>query len=150
MILRSYSFRNNGEIPKRFTCDGGNVSPNLIIEGVPKDAKSLVLIVDDPDATRGVAFTHWLLWNILSQTNEISEGEAPKEALQGGNDFGNEGYGGPCPPRGSKAHRYMFQLFALDKMLNIPKSSGKDKLERAMEGHILEQAVLMGLYARSI
>ncbi len=150
MILRTHIFRHQGEIPPRFTCDGANVNPILIIEDVRRDAKSLVLIVDDPDATRGVTFTHWIVWNIPSQTIEIKEGEVPKGALQGRNDFGEEKYGGPCPPRGSKQHRYMFKLYALDKALDLPAGSEKDKLERAMERHILEQTTLMGLYARVV
>jgi len=137
-------------MPRTFTCDGANTSPSLAIEDVPKNAQSLVLIMDDPDATRGIPFIHWLLWNIPPKTSELREGEAPRGAVEGKNDFGSEGYGGPCPPRGAKPHRYMFKFYALDKTLDISKNSEKDKLERAMEGHILEQATLMGLYGRAI
>ena len=150
MILKSYSFREGGDIPRTFTCDGTNMSPSLAIEDVPKEVQSLALIMDDPDATRGISFTHWLVWNIPPKTTEFGEGEAPRGAVEGRNDFGSEGYGGPCPPRGAKPHRYMFKLYALDKILDIAKNSGKNGLERAMEGHILEQATLMGMYSRVI
>ena len=139
MILKSYSFREGGDIPRTFTCDGANMSPPLAIEDVPRDAESLALIMDDPDATRGGTFTHWLVWNISSKTTEFREGEAPRGAVEGKNDFGSEGYGGPCPPREAKPHRYMFKLYALDKVLDISKNSEKNRLERAMEGHILER-----------
>jgi len=150
MILRSYAFRERDNMPQTFTCDGANMSPPLVIEDVLKEAQSLALIVDDPDATRGGTFTHWLVWNISPKTMEFQESEAPRGAVEGRNDFGNEGYGGPCPPRGAKSHRYMFKLYALDKILDLRRGAEKDKLKRAMEGHILEQTTLMGLYARAI
>ena len=150
MILRSYAFREGGNIPRTFTCDGVNISPPLVIEDVPKEAQSLVLIMDDPDATRGISFTHRLAWNIPPKTTEFQEGEAPRGAVEGRNDFGNEGYGGPCPPRGAKPHRYIFKLYALDKMLDLRKGSEKDRLESVMEGHILERITLIGMYARAI
>ncbi len=150
MILRSYSFRNNAEIPRTFTCDGANNNPPLIIEDVPKEAQSLVLIVDDPDATGGRIFTHWIIWNISPEIGEIRGGEAPRGAIEGRNDLGDEKYGGPCPPFASKPHRYMFKLFALDKILDLPAGSEKEKIERAMNKHILAQATLIGLYTRVI
>jgi len=150
MILRSYSFRDGGNIPRTFTCEGANTSPSLVIEDVPRDAKSLALIIDDPDATMARTFTHWLIWNIPPETTELREGEVPRGAVQGRNDFGDEGYGGPCPPRGSKPHRYMFKLYALDKILDLRRGAEKDRLEKAIEDHILERTTLMGLYARAI
>jgi Raf kinase inhibitor-like YbhB/YbcL family protein len=150
MLLRSNVFRNDTAIPRTFTCDSINNSPPLIIEDVPREAESLALIVDDPDATMGGTFTHWVVWNIPPDTFEIPEGEAPKGAVQGRNDFGNEGYGGPCPPKGSKPHRYIFKLYALDKTLDLKRGSAKDSLEKAMENHILAQATLIGLYARTV
>lgn len=137
-------------MPRTFTCDGANNSPSLIIEDVPRDAKSLALIVDDPDATMGGTFTHWLVWNIPPNTTEFQEGEVPRGAVQGRNDFSNEGYGGPCPPRHAKPHHYMFKLYALDKMLDLRKGSEKDRLKDEMNGHILEQTTLMGLYSRTV
>lgn len=150
MILRSYSFREEDDIPRTFTCDGANNSPTLIIEDVPPETKSLVLIVDDPDATGGRTFTHWLVWNIPPETAEFREGEIPRGAVEGRNDLGNEGYAGPCPPRGSKPHRYMFKFYALDKTLDLPRGSEKESVEKAMEGHIVARTALMGLYARAV
>src|ERR1700730_16873973 len=115
MKITSPAFQEGGNIPQKFTCDGANVNPALRLEGITADAKSLVLIVDDPDAPGG-SFTHWLIWNIDPKASEISEGSAPKGA-QGKNDFGKSGYGGPCPPSGT--HRYFFKLFALDQPLNL-------------------------------
>lgn len=149
MIIKSSAFHHNGGIPPKYTCDGKDINPALIIEDVPDNAKSLVLIVDDPDATHGATFIHWLMWNIPPQTSEIQEGDAPKGAVQGRNDFGNAEYGGPCPPQGSKPHRYMFKLFALDTILEIPVGSEKSELEKAIEGHIIEQTIFIGLYART-
>lgn len=150
MILKSYSFKNEHEISRRFTCDGGNINPALAIEDVPRETKSLVLIVDDPTATGGGTFVHWVLWNISPETGVISEGETPKGARQGRNDFGNDGWGGPCPPRGSRPHRYVFKLYALNKMLDLPPGATKDIVERAMQRHILDETSLVGLYKRAI
>ena len=149
MILRNYVFRDGGNIPPRYTCDGANVNPPLIIEDVSRDTKSLVLIVDDPDATMARTFTHWFVWNIPLDTIEFQEGEVPRGVVQGRNDFGNEGYGGPCPPRGSKPHRYMFKLYALDKILDLRRGVERNKLEAAMEGHILEYTTLTAMYSRT-
>ncbi len=137
-------------MPQTFTCDGANNSPSLIIEDIPQETQSLVLIMDDPDATGGGVFTHWLVWNIPPKTLEIRESEAPRGSVEGRNDFGDDKYGGPCPPHGSKPHRYMFKLYALDKILDLPKGSTKEKLERVMTGYIIAQAELTGLYARII
>ncbi len=150
MIIKSYAFRDNGDIPPRLTCDGANVNPVLGIESVPLDTKSLVLIMDDLDTSFGGIFTHWVVWNIPSQTAQIAEGDLPRGAVQGRNSFGNNGYGGPCPPRGSKSHRYVFKLYALNTELDLLSGSEKEKVERKMEGHILEQASVTGLYARTI
>ncbi len=150
MILKSYSFKNGHEIPRRFTCDGGNLNPALIIESAPSETKSLVLIVDDPTATGGGTFVHWVLWNISPETPVISEGETPRGAKQGRNDFGDNGWGGPCPPRGSRPHRYEFKLYALNKVLDLPSGATKEAVERAMQRHILEETSLVGLYKRAI
>ncbi len=131
-----------GTIPRRHTCDGENVSPPLAIEDVPPGAKSLALIVDDPDAPAKV-WVHWVMFDIPVQAG-IAEGARP--GRQGINDFGKKGYGGPCPPSGT--HRYFFKLYALDRNLGLPEGSTKQQVEKAMAGHILGQAELMGRYSR--
>jgi Raf kinase inhibitor-like YbhB/YbcL family protein len=144
MTIASSAFRQSGNIPSKFTCDGGNTNPPLQITGVPSQAKTLVLIADDPDAPGGL-FTHWLVWNIPSQTNSIAEGSAPK-GVHGTNDFGKSGYGGPCPPSGT--HRYYFRVFALDRELALPSGGKRSQLDAAMKGHVIAQGELMGRYAR--
>ncbi|MEM1983736.1 MAG: YbhB/YbcL family Raf kinase inhibitor-like protein [Candidatus Korarchaeum sp.] len=143
-------FENNGTIPRRYTCDGEDLSPPLSWQGGPKGAVSYVLIVDDPDAPVGV-FTHWILYNIPASLNSLPEG-VPKGketsyGLQGRNDFGDYGYGGPCPPRG-KPHRYFFKLYALDTMLELAPGARKSDVEKAMRGHVIGEAQLVGLYGR--
>jgi hypothetical protein len=145
MRIWSSAFEHNGFIPEKYTCDGENINPPLFIEDVPQRAKSLVLIVDDPDAPLGT-FTHWILFNILPETFEIKEGEVPANALQGLNDFGNLNYGGPCPPSG--VHRYFFNLYALDEFLKLKEGVKRKILESEMEPFIIAQAVLMGRYKR--
>jgi Raf kinase inhibitor-like YbhB/YbcL family protein len=144
MKITSSAFQQGGNIPSKFTCDGGDTSPPLQMQDIPAAAKSLVLIVDDPDAPSGL-FTHWIGWNILPQTTSIAEGSAPK-AVPGTNDFGKSGYGGPCPPSGT--HRYYFKIFALDKELDLPAGSKRAQLDAAMKGHVIAQGELMGRYAR--
>lgn len=146
--LKSAAFKPNELIPAKFTCDGENINPLLEIKGVPENAKSLVLIMDDPDATRGQTWDHWLVFNIDPKTQYIEENNVPAGAIQGNNSWPKTEYGGPCPPKGSRPHRYMFKLYALDTMLDLEDGVTKDNLEKAMTGHILEQAVLIGLYQR--
>jgi Raf kinase inhibitor-like YbhB/YbcL family protein len=143
--ISSSAFENNGNIPAKYTCDGPNVNPHLKIENVPAGAKSLALIVDDPDAPRGM-WVHWVVWNIDSKTSEIKENSIPKGSVQGINDFEKHDYGGPCPPSGT--HRYFFKLYALDTLLNFSSDAGKAGLERAMKDHIVGQAQITGLYKR--
>jgi Raf kinase inhibitor-like YbhB/YbcL family protein len=143
MKLSSSAFENNQSIPAKYTCDGENVNPPLVIVDVTEGTQSLALIVDDPDAPGGT-FTHWLVWNIDPQTTEITEGGIPSEATQGKNDFGKNGWGGPCPPSGT--HRYFFKLYALDKKIDLSQSANKGDLEREIKGHILSQTQLVGLY----
>ena len=146
MKISSTAFEHNGQIPKQYTCDGSDVNPPLKFEGVPTEAKSLVLIVDDPDAPMGT-WVHWVLWNIDPKTTEIEENSVPKSAKQGMNDFRKHYYGGPCPPSGT--HRYFFKLYALDTTLNIGPTVTKADVESSMKGHILAKAELIGLYRRS-
>lgn len=145
MRITSSVFTHNNLIPSKYTCDGGNFSPPLQISEVPTGAKSLVLICDDPDAP-GKTWVHWTAWDIDPKTTEIGEGKAPQGATQGLTDFGEVGYGGPCPPSGT--HRYFFKLYALDTKLDIPYEARKEDLEKTMEGHIIEQAELVGTYSR--
>jgi Raf kinase inhibitor-like YbhB/YbcL family protein len=143
--LESSAFKHNGYIPKKFTCDGKDINPVLLIKNVPSGTKSLALIVDDPDAPAGT-WVHWVVWNIDPNTSEIKEDTIPKGAEQGMNDFRKHDYGGPCPPSGT--HRYFFKLYALDTMLNLSSNSKKGDLEKAMKGHILEKTEIIGLYKR--
>ena len=133
-------------IPKKFTCDGGNINPELQIQNVPDGARSLALIMHDPDAPREGGFTHWVVWNISPRTTFIKEESAPPSASEGVHGAGAQGYTGPCPPSGT--HRYEFSLYALDATLDLPESAGKAELERAMKGRVLEEAMLTGRYAR--
>jgi Raf kinase inhibitor-like YbhB/YbcL family protein len=145
MKITSSAFQEGGNIPSRFTCDGADTSPPLHIDQVPAEAKSLALIVDDPDAPGGL-FTHWISWNIDPKTTRIAEGRAPARAVQGKSSFGESGYGGPCPPSGT--HRYFFKIYALDRDLDLPAGSKRDQLDAAMRGHIIGEGQLMGRYSR--
>jgi Raf kinase inhibitor-like YbhB/YbcL family protein len=145
MNLTSPDFGEGKNIPERFACDGKDISPTLNIEGIPSEAKSLVLIVDDPDAPGG-NFTHWLIWNIVPDLTEIIANKLPAHALQGVNDFGKSRYSGPCPPAG--VHRYYFRLYALDTTLTLPQASKRKAVDSAIGGHIIGEATLMGRYGR--
>jgi Raf kinase inhibitor-like YbhB/YbcL family protein len=151
LALSSKVFAQGQAIPAHCTGDGRDVSPSLEWRDPPQGTVSFALICDDPDAPRGT-FTHWLLFNLPAQVKELAEGvpaEAtlPNGAAQGKNDFGKSGYGGPAPPPG-KPHRYYFKLFALERRLDLKPGSTKAQLQKAMEGHILAEAALMGIYGR--
>ena len=139
------TFTNGEKIPKIYTCDGDDTSPELLISDVPEEAKTLVLIVDDPDAPMGT-FTHWVLYNIPADTAIISSQSLPKGALEGANDFGRLHYGGPCPPSG--VHRYYFKLYAVDKILDLSAGATKTEVQNAIRSHTVQQAELIGLYSR--
>lgn len=141
--LTSSAFQPGSDIPAKFTCNGANVSPELRISGVPGEAKSLVLIVDDPDAPHGL-FTHWIVWNIDPKTTSIAENTAPANGIQGTNDFGKRNYSGPCPPSGT--HRYFFKIRALDIRLDLKAGARRSELDAAMRGHTVAQGELMGRY----
>lgn len=143
LSLTSAAFKDGETILAKYTCSGENVNPPLAISGVPQEAQSLVLIVDDPMGT----WDHWLLFNIEPTVTAIEEDSVPAGALQGTTSFGESKYGGPCPPPGP-AHRYMFKLYALDAKLDLEAGAGKLQIEEAMAGHILAQTQLMGLYSR--
>jgi len=152
MKLTSPALPLNGKIPRKYTCDGDNISPPLNIENVPTTAKSLVLIMDDPDIPDSVkkkfnieVWVHWIVFNIPATITEIKEGQNP-EGVLGKNTGGKKAYGGPCPP--DREHRYFFKLYALDTKLNLPEGVTKRQVEEAMQGHILAQAELIGRYQR--
>ncbi|HBG06251.1 MAG: kinase inhibitor [Geobacteraceae bacterium GWC2_58_44] len=144
--LTSPAFSNGSQIPSRYTCDGENINPHLIIHGIPANTKSLALVVEDPDAPAGL-YTHWVLWNIPPETKEIREHTAPWGSEEGYNSGNERGYEGPCPPSGT--HGYVFRLFALDLKLKIPADSDRQALETAMAQHILATTELMGNYSRT-
>lgn len=149
--LTSPAFENGGDIPKKYTCDGADVSPALNWSATPPGTKSFCLIMDDPDAPGGT-WVHWVLFNLPAGLSSLPEG-VPKEkeladgARQGRNDFARPGYGGPCPPRGP-AHRYYIKLYALDARLDLQSGASKADLEKAMEKHVLSQGQLMCRYKR--
>ena len=145
MKLSSPAFENNQYIPAKYTCDGGNVNPPLSITGTPEETKSIVLIVDDPDATNG-DWVHWTVFNIAPNAKEIKENYAPAGSIEGKTNFRDPGYGGPCPPSG--IHHYQFKLYALDAVLNLDATAGKKDIEKAMFGRVLAQDLLVGLYER--
>jgi Raf kinase inhibitor-like YbhB/YbcL family protein len=154
MILTSPSFENNGDIPKKHTCDGDDISPALSWSNVPEGTKSLVLIVDDPDAPDPSApkmtWVHWVLYNIPPDINtlpeDVKEKDLPPGTLGGLNDWKKTGYGGPCPPIGK--HRYFHKLYSLDIALPDLSRPAKADLEKAIEGHVLSASELIGLYQR--
>lgn len=154
LTLTSASFQDGGAIPVRHTCEGDDLSPPLAWSGVPGNAQSLALLVDDPDApdpkSPTMTWVHWILYNLPPQLHQLADGIAaenlPAGTLQGLNDWRRTGYGGPCPPIGR--HRYFHKLFALDTRLPDLASPTKATLQAAMHGHVLAQAELMGWYQR--
>jgi len=145
MKISSAAFENNSFIPSKYTCEGQEINPPLEFRDVPEDTKSLVLIVDDPDAPMKT-WVHWTIWNIDAKTTQILQNSCPKGAVEGITSFGRTGYGGPCPPSGT--HRYFFKLFALDKMLDLSPNSHVRDIESTIEGHIIRKAELIGLYKK--
>lgn len=151
MELTSKAFQEGCAIPKKYTCDGEDISPPLEWGSVPDDAMTLALISDDPDAPNGT-WVHWVLYNLPAHIMEIAEnlpldGQLENGTMQGQNDFKKIGYGGPCPPSGT--HRYVFKLYALDKELDLAPGATKKQLLQAMEGHILDRAQFTATYSKS-
>lgn len=149
--ISSSSFESGGMIPKKFTCDAADVSPELSWNGAPQGTKSFALIADDPDAPAGT-WTHWVIYDLPPNLTNLAENtpktdELPDGAAQGRNSFKKIGYNGPCPPPG-KAHRYFFRLFALDQKLEIKPGASKEEVEHAVQGHILAEAEVVGKYQR--
>jgi len=150
MKITSPAFEHGGFIPAKYTCDGADISIPLIFEDVPAEARSLALIMDDPDAPMGI-FVHWVIYDMPASIPGLPEGVPNEPNLgegirQGLNSFGNIGYGGPCPPNG--AHRYMFKLYALDTLLKADAGLSKHDLLARMNGHVVAGAELMGIYER--
>jgi len=148
--ISSSAFESGGNIPRKFTCDGADVSPPLAWTNPPAGTRSYALIADDPDAPAGT-WTHWVIFDIPPQTTSLAEAIPKTDQVpngrQGKNDFRKNGYGGPCPPPG-KAHRYVFKLYALDRVLNLEAGSSRQALEQAVQGHILGSAEVVGKYQR--
>jgi len=150
MKVTSTAFKEEGTIPKSYTCDGPNISPPISWDSVPEGTKGLALISDDPDAPMGT-WVHWVIFNIPPDNRELPENVPSQKVLPGGakqgiNDFRTIGYSGPCPPGGT--HRYYFKLYALDTQIELEAGATKEELLKAMEGHILAEGQLMGKYSR--
>ncbi len=152
MRLTSTAFEHNGPIPAKHTCQGDDINPPLVIDGIPSEAVSLVLLCDDPDAATdpngpGITFDHWIIWNIPPQLHEIPENSTLQNASIGANSTGKPEYMGPCPPTGS--HRYFFRLYALDTKLDLSEGSDKESVENALAGHVIVQTELIGTYQKA-
>lgn len=149
MKITSNAFQHEDRIPQKYTCDGENINPELTFHDVPKDTRSLVLIMDDPDVPKRIkadgVYDHWLLFNIPPSITHIDEGSEP-QGMHGLGSANNLKYYGPCPP--DREHRYFFNLYALDTLLALPEKSSKHEILKALEGHVLAKAILIGLYGR--
>ena len=151
LSVKTTSFPAGGTIPKKYTCDGADVSPAIEWSGAPAGTQSFALIADDPDAPAGT-WTHWVIWNIPGNATSLPEGvskaeQLPDGARQGSNDFKRVGYNGPCPPAG-KPHRYFFKLSALDTKLDVAAGANRKQVEQAIQGHVLATGELMGKFGR--
>jgi Raf kinase inhibitor-like YbhB/YbcL family protein len=145
VTISSPVFQNGQPIPKKYTCDDQGTNPPLQFSDVPKQTQSLALVIDDPDTAVGT-WTHWLVWNIDPRATSIAENSVPTGAVQGQTSSGQNVYGGPCPPSGT--HHYHFKLFALDGKLTIPSYSDISAFQQAINGHVISQAELVGVYSR--
>jgi len=151
LAISTTDFTPGGDIAKKFTCDGADISPELSWNSAPAETQSFALIADDPDAPAGT-WTHWVIYDIPANTSQLQQNvskvdQLPEGASQGRNDFQKIGYGGPCPPPG-KPHRYFFKLYALDRKLDLKPGASRQELESAMQGHVLAHAEIMGKYHR--
>lgn len=146
--MTSTAFEANGEIPTRYTCEGADLSPPLSWEGVPDEAETLALIVEDPDAPTQEAFVHWVVYNVDASSTGVDEGQAPAGAVEGANDFGNVGYGGPCPPPGDGSHRYFFRLFAASQRLGLEPGATAAEVREALAEITVARGELIGTYER--
>lgn len=151
LTLSSGAFKSGDVIPMQYSCEGANVSPPLSWRGLPDGTQSLALILDDPDAPRGL-FTHWIIYNLPPDLDGLPEDAANhliSVASHGRNDFGQRSYGGPCPPRGDEPHRYFFRLYALDSQIELMSGAPRPQVLDAIRDHVLERAELTGIYSRS-
>ncbi len=146
MQIKSLAFKDGEYIPSKYTCDGEDINPPLEITDIPQNAKTLALILDDPDAPTKT-WVHWLIWNIPIDNTSIQEGKPPKNATYGINDFNKLEYGGPCPPSGT--HRYFFKAYALDTEIDLKEGATKEQLLEKMEGHIIEFSQIIGVYSKN-
>jgi Raf kinase inhibitor-like YbhB/YbcL family protein len=151
MQLTSSDFQAGGPIPRRFTCEGEDVSPEFSWKDAPAETKTFALVLRDPDAPRAGGFTHWVIYNIPAHVGHIGQAAPKKErvpdaGMQGRNDSGKLGYMGPCPPSGT--HRYYARLYAVDRELPLAPGASHKELSSAMEGHVIAEAELMGTYAK--
>ncbi len=146
VIISSKSIPANSSIPRDFTCNGRNVNPPLEITGVPGEARSLAIVLDDLDAPSG-RFVHWTVWNLDPRVGRIEEGRVPAGAVEGETSARRTGYHGPCPPPGPP-HRYFFKLYALDERLNLPRGSPVSDLENSIRNHVVDYAELMATYSQ--
>jgi Raf kinase inhibitor-like YbhB/YbcL family protein len=146
MVLSSTAFNNNAAIPSIYTCDGQSINPPLTIFGTPAATKSLALTLHDPDAPLAGGFTHWVMFNFDATTKTIKQNSVPRNAVQGKNGAGTNMYVGPCPPSG--VHHYEFRIYALDSVLVLDSAATKTDLDRAMQGHVLDDALLIGTYQK--
>jgi len=144
LLVESVAFSQGGEIPRKYSCEGENVSPPIEVKGLPEETKTIAIIVEDPDAPNGI-FDHWLVWNIKTHQQPIAENSIM--GINGRNSFGRNGYDGPCPPSGT--HRYFFKVYALDIQLDLKEGADKATLVEALQNHILEEGELMAYYRRA-
>jgi Raf kinase inhibitor-like YbhB/YbcL family protein len=145
MTIASPSFEDNSLIPSKYACDGANINPPLMFGSIPPKAKSIALVMTDPDAPGGT-FTHWIIYNMPTTTTKIDENSVPADSQEAQNSFGKKEYGGPCPPSGT--HHYIFTLYALDSIISIPDEADVSDIEKVIQSNSLEQAILTGLYAK--
>ncbi len=145
MNITSTAIGADDRILKQYCCDGENISPPLTFSLVPKEAKSLLFILDDPDAPGGT-FTHWIIYDMSPATLQVPENRPPNSGKFGSSSFGKIGYGGPCPPSGK--HRYFFKLFALDKILDLAEGADIEKINSEINGHVIDKAEIIGLYQK--
>ncbi|MBK3579953.1 YbhB/YbcL family Raf kinase inhibitor-like protein [Streptomyces sp. MBT65] len=147
IAVTSTAFTEGGSVPRRYTCDGEDVSPPLSFAGVPANAAELVVLLEDPDAPNGT-FTHWLLWGVPPHDTRLTAGSTPRGATEGRNGFKKIGYGGPCPPRGAEPHHYVLSVYATDQRLALATDASPDAVRHALTGHILASGTLTGRYGR--